>query len=38
MGRYGIRVPDRQLACVPVRSPEGHAYLAAMAEIGRAHV
>jgi tRNA-splicing ligase RtcB len=31
MGRYGIRVPDRQLACVPVRSPEGQAYLAAMA-------
>jgi tRNA-splicing ligase RtcB len=31
MARYGIRVPDRQLACVPVRSPEGEAYLAAMA-------
>ena len=31
MGRYGIQVPDRQLACVPVRSPEGRAYLAAMA-------
>ncbi len=31
MGRYGIHVPDRQLACVPVRSPEGRAYLAAMA-------
>jgi tRNA-splicing ligase RtcB len=31
MARYGIRVPDRQLACVPVRSPEGAAYLAAMA-------
>ena len=31
MGRYGIDVPDRQLACVPVRSPEGRAYLAAMA-------
>ena len=31
MGRYGIEVPDRQLACVPVRSPEGQAYLAAMA-------
>ena len=31
MGRYGIEVPDRQLACVPVRSPEGPAYLAAMA-------
>jgi tRNA-splicing ligase RtcB len=31
MGRYGIEVPDRQLACVPVRSPEGEAYLGAMA-------
>jgi tRNA-splicing ligase RtcB len=31
MARYGIRVPDRQLACVPVRSPEGEAYLSAMA-------
>jgi tRNA-splicing ligase RtcB (3'-phosphate/5'-hydroxy nucleic acid ligase) len=31
MGRYGIQVPDRQLACVPVQSPEGQAYLAAMA-------
>jgi tRNA-splicing ligase RtcB len=31
MGRYGITVPDRQLACVPVRSTEGEAYLAAMA-------
>lgn len=31
MHRYGIRVPDRQLACVPVRSPEGERYLAAMA-------
>jgi len=28
--RYGIEVPDRQLACVPVRSPEGEAYLQAM--------
>lgn len=28
--RYGIDVPDRQLACVPVRSPEGEAYLGAM--------
>lgn len=27
MPRYGIHVPDRQLACVPVHSPEGHAYL-----------
>lgn len=31
MSRYGIEVPDRQLACVPVRSTEGRAYLAAMA-------
>ena len=31
MGRFGIQVPDRQLACVPVRSPEGQSYLAAMA-------
>jgi tRNA-splicing ligase RtcB len=31
MSRYGIEVPDRQLACAPVESPEGHAYLGAMA-------
>ncbi|MFC5801004.1 RtcB family protein [Streptomyces formicae] len=31
MARYGIEVPDRQLACVPVDSEEGRAYLAAMA-------
>lgn len=30
MQRYGIQVPDRQLACVPVNSPEGKEYLAAM--------
>jgi tRNA-splicing ligase RtcB len=30
MKRYGITLPDRQLACVPIRSPEGQAYLAAM--------
>jgi tRNA-splicing ligase RtcB len=30
MTRYGIRVPDRQLACAPVESPEGGDYLAAM--------
>jgi len=30
MPKYGIEVPDRQLACVPVNSPEGQAYLAAM--------
>jgi tRNA-splicing ligase RtcB len=31
MREYGIDVPDRQLACAPVRSPEGQAYLGAMA-------
>ncbi|NYI03654.1 RtcB family protein [Allostreptomyces psammosilenae] len=31
MPRYGIEVPDRQLACAPVASPEGRAYLGAMA-------
>ncbi len=31
MVRHGITVPDRQLACVPVGSPEGRRYLAAMA-------
>jgi tRNA-splicing ligase RtcB (3'-phosphate/5'-hydroxy nucleic acid ligase) len=30
MRRYGIQVPDRQLACAPVRSPEGQRYLGAM--------
>lgn len=30
MSRYGIQVPDRQLAAVPVRSPEGERYLGAM--------
>jgi tRNA-splicing ligase RtcB len=30
MARYGIVVPDRQLACVPVLSPEGREYLQAM--------
>jgi tRNA-splicing ligase RtcB len=30
MRRYGISVPDRQLACVPIDSPEGRSYLAAM--------
>jgi len=30
MARYGIDLPDRQLACSPVKSPEGQAYLAAM--------
>jgi len=31
MPRYGITVPDRQLACAPVTSPEGQRYLGAMA-------
>jgi len=29
--KYGINLPDRQLACAPVTSPEGQDYLAAMA-------
>jgi tRNA-splicing ligase RtcB len=29
--RYGIEIPDRQLCCAPITSPEGHAYLGAMA-------
>jgi tRNA-splicing ligase RtcB len=31
MASHGISVPDRQLACAPVRSPQGQAYLGAMA-------
>ena len=31
MRRYGIELPDRQLACTPADSPEGRAYLQAMA-------
>jgi tRNA-splicing ligase RtcB (3'-phosphate/5'-hydroxy nucleic acid ligase) len=31
MRRYGIELPDRQLACAPASSPEGQEYLAAMA-------
>ena len=31
MQKYGIEVPDRQLASVPVDSPEGQHYLGAMA-------
>ena len=30
MAKYGITVPDRQLACAPIASEEGHAYLGAM--------
>ena len=29
--QYGISLPDRQLACTPIQSPEGQDYLAAMA-------
>ena len=28
--KYGINIPDRQLVCAPVNSPEGQRYLAAM--------
>lgn len=31
MTRYGLQPRDRQLACAPIRSPEGSAYLSAMA-------
>jgi len=31
LAHYGITLPDRQLACVPLTSPEGQAYLGAMA-------
>lgn len=40
MSRYGITVPDRQLACAPVDSAEGRRYLGAMtaaANFGRAN-
>lgn len=30
MQRYGIKLPDRQLACAPLSSPEGQRYLRAM--------
>ena len=29
--KYGIELPDRQLCCAPIKSPEGQQYLAAMA-------
>jgi tRNA-splicing ligase RtcB len=28
--RYGIKLPDRELVCAPISSPEGKAYLSAM--------
>ncbi len=31
VGKYNISVPDRQLACAPIESPEGRAYFAQMA-------
>jgi tRNA-splicing ligase RtcB (3'-phosphate/5'-hydroxy nucleic acid ligase) len=31
LGRHGITLPDRQLSCAPLSSPEGRDYLAAMA-------
>ena len=31
MANYRIELPDRQLACAPIRSPEGQDYLASMA-------
>ncbi len=31
MHKYGIQLPDRQLACAPLNSEEGRRYLAAMA-------
>ncbi len=30
MAKYGITIPDRELACAPIRSPEGETYLRAM--------
>jgi len=30
LSKYNISVPDRQLACAPVKSPEGKAYIGAM--------
>jgi tRNA-splicing ligase RtcB len=31
LAKYGIELPDRQLSCAPMSSPEGQAYLGAMA-------
>ena len=30
LSKFGINIPDRQLSCVPVKSPEGQDYLGAM--------
>jgi tRNA-splicing ligase RtcB len=29
--KYGLQIPDRELVCAPIESPEGRAYFAAMA-------
>ena len=34
LGGWGIELPDRELACAPLASPEGRRYLAAMACAG----
>jgi tRNA-splicing ligase RtcB len=31
LARYGITLPDRQLSCAPIDTPEGRSYLGAMA-------
>ncbi len=31
VAKYGIELPDRQLCCAPIKSPEGRDYFAAMA-------
>jgi tRNA-splicing ligase RtcB len=31
VSKYGLELPDKQLACAPVESPEGQSYLAGMA-------
>jgi len=31
VAKYSIRLPDRELVCAPIQSPEGQEYLAAMA-------
>jgi len=31
LGHHGIELPDRQLSCAPIGSPDGQAYLGAMA-------
>lgn len=31
MRKYNISLPDRELACAPLKSPEGHKYLGALA-------